>query len=178
MVKLAHEGHQGITKTKEYLCTRVWFPRLDRMAEAHVQHCHPCQVVTVSQEREPLHMTPMPSEPWKEVAMDFWCPIHTGEYFVVTVCKQSRWAEVKFVTSTSARVVIPKLNKTFALLGIPVSVSSDNGPSFNGKDFRDFSKYLGSRHERKTPLNPQANWGAEQFMRIVKKLYQISQLMG
>ena len=90
VVKLAHEGHQGITKTKEYLRTRVWFPGLDRMVEAHIQHCHPCQVVTVSQEREPLRMTPMPNEPWKEVAMDFWGPIHTVEYLLVTICKQSR----------------------------------------------------------------------------------------
>lgn len=110
--------------------------------------------------------------------MDFWGPIHTGEYLLVTICKQSRWAEVQFVTSTSARAVIPKLDKTFASLGIPVSVSSDNGPPFNGKDFSDFSQYLGFRHEWKTPLNPQANAEAEQFMRILKKLYQISQLTG
>lgn len=178
VVRLAHEGHQGITKTKEYLRTRVWFPGLDRMVEAHIQHCHPCQVVTVSHEREPLRMTHMPSEPWREVAMDFWGPLHTGEYLLVTVCKQSRWAEVEFVTTTGARAVIPKLDKTFASLGIPVSVSSDNGPPFIGKDFSDFSKYLGFRHERKTPLNPQANAEAEQFMRILKKLYQISRLTG
>jgi len=92
------------------------------------------------------------------------------------VCKQSRWAEVEFVTSTSARAVIPKMDKTFASLGIPVSVSSDNGPLFNRQDFSGFSKYLGFRHERKTPLNPQANAEAEQFMRVLKKLYQISKL--
>ena len=34
VVKLAHEGHQGITKTKQYLRTRVWFPGLDKMVEA------------------------------------------------------------------------------------------------------------------------------------------------
>ena len=28
---------------------------------------------------------------------------------------------------------------------------------FNGQDFSDFSTHLGFRHERKTPLNPQAN---------------------
>ena len=67
-----------------------------------------------------------------------WGPIHTGEYLLVTVCKQSRWAEVEFVTSTSARAVIPKLDKTFVSLGIPMSVSSDNGPPFNGKAFSDF----------------------------------------
>ena len=130
VVKLAQEGHQGgITKTKEYLRSRVWFPGLDKTVEAHIQHCQTGQVVTVSQEREPLRMTSMPSEPWEEVAMDFWCPIHTGEYLLVTVCKQPRWAEVEFVTSTSARAVIPKLDKTFAPVGIPVSVSSDNGSS-------------------------------------------------
>ena len=82
-------------------------------------------------------MTPMPSKPWKEVAVDFWGPIHTGEYLLVTVCKQSRWAEVEFVTSTSTRAVILKMDKTFASLGIPVSVGSDNGPPLNGQDFRD-----------------------------------------
>ena len=87
-------------------------------------------------------------------------------------------AEVKFVTSTSARAVIPKMDKTFASLGIPVSVSSDNGPPFNSQDFSNFSKYLGFRHERKTPLNPQANAEAEQFMRVQKKLYQINKLTG
>jgi len=37
---------------------------------------------------------------------------------------------------------------------------------------------LGFRHERKTPLNLQANAEAEQFMRVLKKLYQISKLTG
>ena len=73
VVPLAHEGHQGVTKTKEYLRTRVCFPGLDRTVESHIQHCHPCQVVTPSYDREPLTvgMSQLPSEPWREVAMDF-----------------------------------------------------------------------------------------------------------
>ena len=73
------------------------------MVEAHIQHCHPCQVVSVSQEIEPLRMTPMPNETWKDVDVDVRGPIHTGEYLLVTVCKLSRWAKIEFVTSTSAR---------------------------------------------------------------------------
>ena len=61
---------------------------------------------------------------------------------------------------TSARAVIPRMDKTFVSLGIPVSVSSHNGPLFNSQDFRD----LGFRHERMRPLNLQANVEAEQFM--------------
>ena len=82
---------QGITKTKECLLSRVWFPGLDKRVEAHIQHCMPpYQVMTESQEREPLRMTPIPSEPWKDVTVEFWVPIHIGEYLLVTVYKQSR----------------------------------------------------------------------------------------
>jgi len=66
------------------------------------------------------------------------------------------------------------MDKTFASLGIPVSLSSDNGHPFNNQDFSDFSKYLGFRQERKTPLNPQANAGAEQFIRVLKKLKKLT----
>jgi len=68
------------------------------------------------------------------------------------------------------------MDKIFASLGIPVSVSSGNGPPFNSQEFSDFSNYLGFLHERKTPLNPQANVDAEQLMRVLKKLYQIRKL--
>ena len=50
-------------------------------------------------------MAQMPNKPWKDVAMDFWGPINTEEYLLVTVCKQSRYAEVEFVTSTSSSSV-------------------------------------------------------------------------
>ena len=143
------------------------------MVEAHIQHCHPCQLVTPANEREPLRMSPPWSEPWKAVAIDFWGPISTGEYLVVVICKHSRWVEVEFVITFSARAVLPKLNRIFSSLGIPLIVGSDNG-----HDFLNFSTYLGFKHDRKTPKNRQANDQAEQFMRVLKKLYRICQLTG
>lgn len=56
-------------------------------------------------------MSGMPSETWKEVAVEVWGPLHTGEYVLVVVCEQSIWADVEFVTSTSARAVILKLDR-------------------------------------------------------------------
>ena len=35
VVRLACEGNKKVTKTKEYLRTRVWFPGLDQMVEAN-----------------------------------------------------------------------------------------------------------------------------------------------
>ena len=121
-------------------------------------------------------MNKIPSEPWKEIVIDFWGPVKTGEYLLVMVCKHSRWAEVEFVSSTSARTVVPKLDRAFSSMGIPALVGSDNGPPFNGQEFGDFSKYMGFVHELKRPKNPQANAEAEQFVKILKKLYQICQI--
>ena len=35
-VKIAHEGHQGLVKTKQFLRSRVWFPRMDERVSAIV----------------------------------------------------------------------------------------------------------------------------------------------
>lgn len=94
---------------------------------------------------------PLPSDPWKEVGMDLWGPTNSGEYLLVVVCKQTRW-ELEFVSSTCARAVIPKLDQIFSL-GIWMSVDSNNGPLCSWQEFQDFSKYLGFKHERKTPKN-------------------------
>ena len=74
--------------------------------------------------------------------------------------------------------MVPELDYIFSSRGIPLIVGSDNGPLFNGKEFRNLSAYLGLTHERKTPKNPQASSEVEQFMRVLKKLYRVCQFTG
>ncbi|PIK38325.1 hypothetical protein BSL78_24838 [Apostichopus japonicus] len=45
VVELAHEGHQGIVKSKQRLRTKVWWPGADRDIESKCKTCHGCQVV-------------------------------------------------------------------------------------------------------------------------------------
>ena len=71
--------------------------------------------------------------------------------------------------NTSARATIPKLDKIFSTLGIPLEVQTDNGPPFQSSEFADFTTYLGFRHRKITPLWPQANAEAERFMRTLEK---------
>ena len=42
-VDLAHEGHQGIVRTKALLREKIWFPGMDKMVEHRVKSCMPCQ---------------------------------------------------------------------------------------------------------------------------------------
>ena len=44
VVTLAHEGHQGIVRTKQFLRATTWFPGMDKRVEKEIAHCMPCQI--------------------------------------------------------------------------------------------------------------------------------------
>jgi hypothetical protein len=57
MIQIAHEGHQGIVRTKQMLQAHVWFPGINAAVEKYVGKCIGCQATTPSNHREPLTMT-------------------------------------------------------------------------------------------------------------------------
>ena len=60
---MAHEGHQGIVRTKQFLTANTWFPGMDKLVEEEIAHCLPCQVMAKSPQQEPLKPTKLPVEP-------------------------------------------------------------------------------------------------------------------
>lgn len=178
VLQLAHEGHQGIVKTKALLRTKVWFPDIDRRAEAAVHNCLACQANTPVAHAEPLKMSALPETPWHSVSADFYGPLPTGEYLLVIIDDYTRYPVVESVRSTSANTVIPVMDKVFSMLGIPRIVKTDNGPPFNCDQFSQFADYLGFHHRRITPLWPQANATAERFMRTLGKAIRVANTQG
>ena len=168
VIDLAHEGHQGIAKTKSLLREKVWFAGIDDAVEKKVKSCLACQAATPETKREPLHMSSLPEGPWREVSVDF-KELSGGGYLLVIYDDYSRYPVVEVITSVSSQVVIPRLNKIFAEFGVPEILRSDNGPPFNGKEFAEFARRIGFHHRRVAPLWPRANGEAERFMRTLKK---------
>ena len=175
-VDIAHEGHQGIVKTKNLLREKVWFPHMDRVVESKVKSCLACLSITPDHPSEPLHMSPLPSHPWFEVSLDFTGPFPSGEYLLVVIDSYSRFPEVEICHSTSASSIFPKLDAIFARHGIPQVVKTDNGPPFNSHEFKKFAQYLGFQHRKITPLWPQANGGVERCMPMLKKTIQAAKV--
>ncbi len=173
-IEIAHEGHQGMVKTKKLLREKVWFPGINRMVENLLKSCIPCQatVQTSPKSQEPLQMTKLPSGPWQEISVDFCGPFPAGFYLLVMICEFSRFPEVVIVYSTAAEVVVPRMDQVFSTLGIPSIVKTDNGPPFNGAEFAKFAEELGFHHRKITPLHPQANSESERFMRTLKNAVQ------
>eukprot|EP00112_Aurelia_sp_Birch-Aquarium-sp1_P015091 Seg3312.4 transcript_id=Seg3312.4/GoldUCD/mRNA.D3Y31 product="putative protein K02A2.6" protein_id=Seg3312.4/GoldUCD/D3Y31 len=169
VVNLAHEGHQGIVKTKSLLREKVWFPGIDQMVENIVKNCIPCQATTAKEKLEPYKMSKLPRGPWDKVSVDFSGPYPNGEYLLVVIDEYSRFPEIEIVRSTAGKSVIPKLDQIFSSFGIPRVVKSDNGPPFSGYRFKYFKNELGFRHRKITPHWPRANGEVERFMRTLNK---------
>ena len=168
VINIAHDTHQGITKTKSLLREKVWFSGMDLLVENKIGSCIQCQSAVTDNRKESLKMSELPRAPWTEVSVDF-AELPNGKYLLVVVDDYSRYPEVDVVSSTSAKSVIPKLDRMFSQFGVPETVKSDNGPPFNGAEFKQFAEYMGFHHRRITPYWPRANGEVERFMRTLKK---------
>ena len=111
-VKAAHKlGHLGITKTKQLLRQKYWFPELSSLVEETIGRCYECQVVTDSRVKEPTKIVQMPSEVWGEVSADFGGPYPDCHYNLVLIDKCSRYPAVEVVHSTSFKATRRAMKK-------------------------------------------------------------------
>ena len=109
VITIAHEGHQGITKTKSLMRSKLWFPKMDDMVERYVNSCHECAMNTNTNNHVPLSMSELPDGPWMNILMDFCGPIPSGEYLFVIVDEYSRFPVVEIVNNLSAEKIIQSL---------------------------------------------------------------------
>ena len=177
VLQLAHEGHPGIVSMKHRLRTKVWWPGCDKDAEMFCKTCHPCQMVSMPKPPEPLKRTELPSGPWQHISADLMTPsLPSGDHLLVVVDYYSRYMEVEVLRSTTADKIIASLKKIFLTHGLPVSITTDNGPQFISEDLRKFVEEECIEHRRVTPLWPQANGEVERQNRSLLKKIKIAQI--
>ena len=76
VIDTAHEGYQGLVKTKQLLRSRVWFPGLEKKVESCINTCIPCQATVHMALQEPVKSTILPNGPWECLSMDFMALCH------------------------------------------------------------------------------------------------------
>ena len=107
ILKLAHEGHQGIVKTKLRLRSKVWWPKMDAEVEDYCKRCHGCQVVSEHHPPEPMARTILPNGPWQDCAADLMGPLPNGESILVIIDYFSRYYEVAFFSPVALQLRAP-----------------------------------------------------------------------
>ena len=89
--------------------------------------------------------------------------------FLVVIDAYSKWLEVRLMKSTTSQATIEKLREIFATDGLPITVVSDNGPSFTSHEFQQFLKGNGINHVTVSPYHPASNGQAERAVRVLNE---------
>ncbi|XP_062713844.1 uncharacterized protein K02A2.6-like [Aedes albopictus] len=163
-----HHGHPGIVRMKSLARSFVFWPGIDGQIEAFVKQCKNCASVAKSPAHAAPEAWPTPSGPWQRLHIDFAGPID-GLWFLIIVDAFSRWPEIYPTKTTTAKATIQFLRNTFARLGLPLTIVSDNAPQFTCDEFESFCKTNGIVHLLTAPYHPQSNGQAERFVDSMKR---------
>ena len=88
--------------------------------------CIPCQANTFTSSGTPAYVR----DTWLCVAgvsADFYGPFQSGVYLLVMINEYSQYPVIEVVHSTNTNRHIPTFDKVFAMLGIPMSLKTNNG---------------------------------------------------
>ncbi|KAK9688377.1 Integrase zinc binding domain [Popillia japonica] len=146
----------------------VWWPGLDGDLENMVKSCPECQ--TFGQRNKGVSIIPWSKSPrnWFRIHIDFFT--FDGTEFLLVVDSTSKWLDVYVMKNgTSANLTIEKLRHSFAIMGLPKYIVSDNGPPFGSITFQQFCMSNGIILQHSPPYHPQSNGLAEKTVDTIKR---------
>ena len=75
VVKVAEEScHMRMTKTKQMVRAKYWFPLMNLMIEYTVNQCYECKVATKQVSKQPVKRTVIPGKPRETISVYFGGP--------------------------------------------------------------------------------------------------------
>ncbi len=102
VVDLAHEGHQGMVRTKQRLRELYWWPQMEKHVQAMIASCVLCQYNDKTANTAPAPLTPAgrPDGPWEKEPIDitgpFECATLDCRYAITLTDYYSKWPDVAF----------------------------------------------------------------------------------
>ena len=163
-----HNSHPGSSQMKSLARQYVWWPGMNQAIENAIKNCKVCQEACHKPPSATLHPWDWPQKPWQKVHADYAGPF-LGRMFLILVDANTKWVDIHVVNSSSAEVIIKKMRATFAKLGLPKILVTDNGPQFTSAQFAQFTKNNGIKHVTSSPYNPSTNGLAERTVQIFKE---------
>ena len=133
-----------------------------------MQKCKVCHESQNTQAKETLEPYEVPTRPWQVVGTDLFS--WDGDEYLLLCDYYSTFPIIKKIPhgqSTGNTVV--KLTKcVFSEQGVPEVIISDNGPHYDCKSYKEFSKEWDFQHITSSPRYPQSNGFIERQVQTVK----------
>ena len=166
-LEMLHEAHPGMARMKALARSYMWWPGMDKEIERYVKGCQDCQSTRKDPPPLPLHPWSLPGKPWSRIHIDYAGPME-GRMFLLIVDAHSRWLEVHCTTSATS-MTIELLRKSFATMGLPEVLVSDNATAFTSSEFTEILKRNGIHHVRTPPYHPASNRLVERAVQTFKE---------
>ena len=165
-----HGSHASIHKAMDLARTCVYWPGMEADITDYIKWCLTC-IECSNLPVEMLHPHEVPPGPWVKIGVDFFQD-HLGKKHLIVADYFSKFPYVFPVASTHHFKTITHLRELFAAEGVPAIIMSDNGPPFNGEEFRQFSRDFDFVHTTSSPHFHQLNGFIEAMVKKVKNTYK------
>ena len=166
-------GHAGITKTKDRMRRRFWWPNMETDVERWLNHCQCGKFKSTRSHSRGRAKTFSHYSPFECVQVDCVGPFPTsrkGCRYWLTICdRYSRDLELVAIKDQRAETVAKALFQEWVCRrGAPRYLISDNGGCFVSELVRELCDLLGTTQIFSAPYHPQSNGLCERVHRFAE----------
>lgn len=167
-------GHQGIERCQALARSRCFWPAMNRDIEMYCKKCERCMLAKdyVPMKAKMCHL--LATRPLEIVAMDFTMLEKSTSGFENVLVMTDVFSKFTIAIPTkdqTAKTVAKVLIKDWFLkYGIPTSIHSDRGKSFENKIISEICKLYEIHKTRTTPYHPEGNSVCERYNRSLHNL--------
>ena len=167
MLQYVHEGHQGKERCLLRARNTVFWPKMTYDVQQLIEKCIICQEHGKSQ---PIIGTTqeLPPFPWHTLVTDMFYWKRMDLLIVADVF--SKYIIVRKLPNSISAAVCTELSMIVTELGLPHIIRSDNGPSYNSKEFQQFLQCYIITNQTSSPNHPRSNGFVERMVGVAKKL--------
>ena len=178
VLELAHAnptaGHFGTERTLQRLRDFFYWPGLSTEVRLFCEICPECEVskFPTRKNKAPLGTIKV-GFPLEVIAMDIMGPFplsKSGNQYVLVIGDYfTKWLTIIGIPDqTSGTVARALINKLVCVLGVPYSIHTDQGLSFENALIRDLCTLLNIKKTKTTPYRPQSDGLVERANRTIK----------
>ena len=166
-----HGSHASINKAMDLARTCIYWPGMEADITDYIKRCLTC-IESSNLPVKMLHPHEVPPRPWVKIGVDLLPRTIWGKKHLIVADYFSKFPYMFPVASTHHSKTISHLRELFAAEGVPAIIMSDNGPPFNGDEFRQFSRDFDFVHTTSSPHFHQSNGFIEAMVKKVKNAYK------
>lgn len=169
ILRLLHEPHFGVVKTKQRARQVVFWPGMSSDIQSMISNCYVCERYQNSKQNDVLMPHEIPNVPFHKIACDIMD--YAGNSYLIVQDYFSKWLEIILLKNKTSSEIIRHLKVLFATFGIPKTVVCDNMP-FLSYECKNFSKDWNFEFCTSSPKYPRSNGQAERAVQTAKLMFK------